>query len=410
MKSSQSEGGGGDATGSDRGSATGGEPRVAVFVDMLSEYGRDILGGVSDYIRTHRPWVVFGDPERVVAPVQRMSEWDGDGIIAHVGDPALLESIRASGLPVVNVSSMLLVEGGEGGTPFASVLPDNAAVARLAAEHLLDRGFQAFGFCGFTGHPYSVLRGRAFERRLEEAGHACSFYESRPPQEAGQWDRLQAELAEWVASLPKPTAIMGCNDARTRHVAQVCHAASIRVPEDVALIGADNDELVCEMSNPPLSSVDLSAQRVGYEAAALLERLMAGETPPPTPLIVPPAGVVVRRSSDILAIADPDVADALRFIHERFAKQIGVDDVVAVTSVSRRVLERRFAEHLQSTIHKRIAAARLARAKALLIHTDLPAADVADRCGFGYVQQFNTLFKREQGMTPTRYRREHRNL
>lgn len=381
--------------------------RVAVFVDMLSEYGRDVLAGVSDYIRTHQPWIVFGDPERVVAPVTRLDRWRGDGIIAHLQDEKAAKLMAATGLPVVNVSSMRTGDA-EGRGEFASVLPDNAAVGRLAAEHFLDRGFEAFGFCGFTGHRYSQTRGEAFAKRLEEAGHGCSFHVSRPPQEARQWDRLQGELAAWVEALPKPAALMGCNDARTRHVAQACLDHAIRVPEDVALIGADNDELVCEMSHPPLSSVDLSAQRVGYEGAALLERLMAGERPPAEPVVVPPAGVVTRRSSDILAIADADMAAALRFIHERFGAPIGVDDVVRATTASRRVLERRFAQHLDTTIHKQIAAVRIARGKQLLIHTDLSAGEVADRCGFNYVQQFNTLFKRETDLTPTLYRRRFR--
>ena len=389
--------------------------RVAVFVDMLSEYGRDVLAGVSDYIRTRRHWIMFGDPERVVAPVEEIGRWQGDGIIAHILDEKTARAMAGARLPVVNVSSMLAQvpdrQSGQRGSKigFPTVLPDNAAVGRLAAAHFLDRGFEAFGFCGFSGHRYSQARGEAFAARLAEAGHACAMHDSAPPQEAKRWDRLQGELAAWVASLPKPAAIMGCNDVRARHVARVCLDYDIRVPEDVALIGADNDELVCEMSYPPLSSMDLSAQRVGYEAAVLLERLMSGESPPERPIVVPPVGVVTRQSSDVLAIPDSDVADALRFIRDNYARPIGVEEVVAATSASRRVLERRFTQHLSSTIHKQIAAARLAHAKALLVHSDEPAGEVALRCGFNYVQQFNTLFKRAMEVTPTEYRRRYRN-
>lgn len=382
-----------------------GSPRVAVFVDMLSAYGREVLIGINRYTRTHGPWVIYGDPERIVAPISEVGKWGGDGVIAHVYQPRMRRQLQRMGLPVVNVSQYL------GESVFPSVLPDNAAVGRLAAEHLLERGFRHFAYCGFRRHRYGELRGEAFARRVIEAGYASERFDTDPPQERPeQWEARQAELAAWVGSLPRPVGVFCCNDARARHVAQVCHRAGVRVPEELALVGADDDELVCEMSNPPLSSVDVSAEQVGYEAAALLGRMMAGASAPSpdSPMLLAPAGVVTRRSSDVLAIDDAAVVASMRFIRDHASEPINVEDVLGVAHVSRRVLERRFRAMLGRTVGQEIANVRLDRAKGLLIDSDLPAPDVAERCGYTYVQQFNAMFKRRTGMTPTAWRRQFR--
>lgn len=377
--------------------------RVAIFVDMLSDYGRGILVGMSSYVRAHASWSIFGDPERVAAPVAQLADWRGDGIIAQLYQPELIRAVRRTRIPVVNVSEYLP------GVDLPAALPDNVAVGRLAAEHFLERGYESFGYCGFAGHHYSEVRRRSFAATIEATGRQCESFESPPPQEQPEaWESRRGELADWLSALAKPAAVLGCNDARARHVADACERAGLRVPEDVAILGVDNDELVCELSNPPLSSIDVSSEQVGYEAAAVLDRLMRGEPPPPRPIRVPPVGVVTRRSSDALAIADADVSAAIRFIHDHSREPITVDEVVSATTTSRRVLERRFRNLLGRTIGEELAAARLARAKQLLIHTDLPTPDVAARCGFNYVQQFNALFRRQVGITPTAFRRQYR--
>jgi len=380
-------------------------PVIALFVDIVSDYGRDILAGIATYVRNHEPWTIFGDPERVMTPVEQLQRWRGDGVIAHVSTDTMARAAEACGVPVVNVSQYLP------DAPFPSVLPDNAAVGRIAAEYLLARGYEHFAYCGFIGHGYAEARLASFAGRLLDEGHQVQVNRSEPPQErAEQWDRRQADLASWVRSLPKPVGLMCCNDTRARHVTQACVTAGVRVPEDVAIIGADNDELICAMSNPPLSSIDVSAERVGYEAAALLARLMRGEPAPPPdqPILIPPGEVIVRQSSDALAISDPDVAAAMRFIREHRGEPIQVDDVVEATHASRRVLERRFKKLLGRTIGTQIAMAHIDRAKGLLADTDLPTSQIAERSGYAYVQQFNALFKRHAGITPTAYRRRFR--
>ena len=377
--------------------------RVAIFVDMLSAYGREVLIGISRYSRTHGPWVVYGDPERIAAPIEKVEAWGGDGVIAQVYQPQLCTCLQHLQLPVVNVSQNLPH------TTFPSVLPDNGAVGRLAAEHLLERGFRHFAFCGFTGHQYSELRHAAFAAKVGQTGAVCATIHSEPPQDVpNQWATRQAELGEWVKQLPKPVGVFCCNDARSRHVAEACMNSGVRVPEDLAILGVDNDELVCEMSNPPLSSVDVSAEQLGYEAAALLDHLMDGAVPPDESRLLKPTGVVVRRSTDVLAIDDQVVVSAMRYIHDHVAEGIGVEDVVARAHVSRRVLERRFRALLDRTIGQVIAETKIDRVKRLLVDSDLPMPDIAQRSGYQYVQQLNAMFKSHTGMTPTAWRRQFR--
>lgn len=370
---------------------------------MFSSFGRDILTGVNRYNRAHGGWTIYGDPERIVAPIDDLRRWAGDGVIAQVWRADIHALMDRVEFPVVNVSQHMAE------SVLTSVLADSRTVGQLAAQHLLGRGFTQFAFCGFVGHRYSELRADAFDAEVARHGFPCVRFDTEPPQvEPERWDERLTALANWVRRLPRPIGVMCCNDVRARHVAQACTEAGVRVPEEMALVGADDDVLICEMSTPPLSSVDVNAAQVGYEAAALLDRLMNGEAPPTGPALVPPVGVVTRRSSDVLAVADPVVVDAMRFIHENASRPIGVNDVVDAVPASRRVLERRFKAALGRTVGEQIGQARIDRAKQLLVASDVPTPHVAAKSGFNYVQQFNTMFKRVTGMTPIAYRRQYR--
>jgi LacI family transcriptional regulator len=375
-------------------------------MDMTGGYGRAVLAGISQYTRSHTAWSMWGDPERVAVPIDDLPRWRGDGIIAMIWQEKLRDALATLTCPIVNVASFLP------GLARPSVISDNIAVGKLAAKYFAERGYRSFAYCGFAGHHYSEVRGKTFAKAVEDMGFACEQFHGDAPQAGpgpGHWDERQAELSAWAQSLRRPTGMLCCNDVRARHVTQACLGSTVRIPEDLAILGVDNDELVCELSNPPLSSIVLAPEQVGYEAARILDGMMnGGRTPSGEPVNIPPRGVVTRRSSDILAITDSTVADAVRFIHDHAAEPIGVDDVVAAVPASRRVLERRFRDALGRTIGQEICNARIDRAKRLLIHSDVPAPDVANGCGFQYVQQFNAMFKRVTGVTPTAFRRQYR--
>ncbi|HEY7424031.1 MAG TPA: substrate-binding domain-containing protein, partial [Gemmataceae bacterium] len=288
---------------------------------------------------------------------------------------------------------------------------DDVAVGRLAAAHLLDRGFTHFGFVGQPNHAYSTQREQGFREIVEQAGHRVVCYHDHHALLFAPMGRLWAldrDVQHWVRALPKPVGLFAPNDIWGVQLAEVCRQLDLRVPEDVALLGVDNDDLLCNLARPALSSIALPAERLGHEAAALLDRLLARERPPEQPLLLPPRGVVIRRSSDALALHDPDVAAAVRFIREHSHLLLSVSDVLAEVPVSRRSLERRFRLALRRGVWAEIRRVHLERARELLTSTDMPLAEVAQQSGFSGGVQLSVVFRQETGLTPSAYRRQFR--
>ncbi|NLS97154.1 MAG: DNA-binding transcriptional regulator [Planctomycetaceae bacterium] len=375
-------------------------PRVALIVETSLASGRDILRGIARYLRAHGPWSVYHEPralEEAVPPW--LNQWQGDGIIARIQNRPIADAVVGTGLPVVDVLGLVP------GLPVPLVHVDDRAVARLGADHLLERGFRHFGFCAVEGANWSDARQAGFEAIVKQAGCDCSICRL-PPDTRGlaNWEAQQDLLTDWVRSLPRPVGVMVCNDPRGQLVLEAARRAGAAVPEQMAVIGVDNDEPLCEISYPPLSSVQPDHVRVGYEGAALLDRMMRGETAPQSPVYVPPAGLVTRLSTDVLAIDDPLVATAVRFIREYACDGIGIDDIVAHLPLSRSTLQRRFRRVLGRSVHDEILRIRLRRVQELLLDTELPLESVADKAGFAHRQYLGEVFKARTGYTLAQYR------
>jgi LacI family transcriptional regulator len=285
--------------------------------------------------------------------------------------------------------------------------PDNEAVARLAAAHLQERGFRHFGFCGLARglDPRMDDRTEAFRRHLEGAGFGCSVFE---PERTAAWAQEERQMARWIVSLPKPAGVMACNDNRGLQVLRACMGVGVAVPDQVAVIGAGNDDCLCSLSHPPLSTVDLGPEAIGYEAAALLDRMMSGPQAPAPHVQVPPRGIVTRRSTDVLATEDQAVAAAVGFIRSHAYDDICVDDVLKHVSLSRSALEPRLKRVIGRTIHQEIHRVRLERVKALLSTTDLPTKQISAQTGFHSVQYLARVFRSATGQTPANYRKKMR--
>lgn len=375
-------------------------PRVALIVETSLASGRDILRGIARYLRAHGPWSVYHEPRALEESVPPwLNQWRGDGIIARIQNRPIADAVVGTGLPVVDVLGLVP------GLPVPLVHVDDRAVARLGADHLLERGFRHFGFCAVEGANWSDARQAGFEAIVNQAGCECSICRL-PPDTRGlaNWEAQQDLLTDWVRSLPRPVGVMVCNDPRGQLVLEAARRAGAAVPEQMAVIGVDNDEPLCEISYPPLSSVQPDHVRVGYEGAALLDRMMRGETAPQTPVYVPPAGLVTRLSTDVLAIDDPLVATAVRFIREYACDGIGIDDIVAHLPLSRSTLQRRFRRVLGRSVHDEILRIRLRRVQELLVDTDLPLESVADKAGFAHRQYLGEVFKVRTGYTLAQYR------
>ncbi|MBN1910097.1 MAG: DNA-binding transcriptional regulator [Pirellulales bacterium] len=379
--------------------------RVALLIESSRSYGRGLLRGIASYVREHGYWSFFYQPHGLEqhAP-QWLARWEGDGIIARVNDHHMADLLSKVDVPVVDLRGSVTT------ADFPRIGPDNRLVAQLAAEHFLERGFRHFGFCAMTRGTYQYMdvRRDCFVEILTQAGHTCSVFElSLNPRGAQGWDNAQDRLARWIAGLPKPVAVMACNDDYGLRVLDACQRAEVSVPEEVAVLGVDDDQTLCTLCTPPLSSINLDLSGIGYAAAELLDRLIAGEPAPIETIELPPRNVVVRRSSDILATDDPEVVSALRFIRAHAYEGIHVGDVVRHVLISRSSLERRFRSVLGRTPSDEIHRLQMDRAQELLAETALPLSTVAERSGFRSRNYFSEVFHHSTGMTPGQYRRKY---
>jgi LacI family transcriptional regulator len=381
-------------------------PHVALMIETSSIYGRRLLEGVARYLRSHRSWSIFLEQRELDSvPPRWLKDWRGDGVISRWSTPEVASTLSGSGLAVVDLSDRRESFG------LARLNSDDRAIGRMAAEHLLERVFRSFGYSGFAVEWWSTLRREAFLEALGGAGYAASVYESpwggpdSPP-----WEDEQIQIGRWIESLPKPAGVMACNDVRGFHVLDACKRAGFRVPEEVAVIGVDDDALLCELCNPPLSSIISNPEQLGYEAAALLDRMMAGEAVDVGERLVPPLGVTTRLSTDVLAVDDEHFAAAVRYIREHACHGIGVDEVLARIPLSRSTLERRFRRYLGHSPQAEIRAVQLRRAKQLLAETDHAMHRIAELVGYEHPEYFNVAFKRDFGLTPGQFRREARSV
>jgi len=382
-----------------------GPPKVALLIETALGYGRGLLRGIVRYGRLHGPWAFYITPGDLKQVLPKMEQWGGTGIIARIETPQVAKAILATGLPVIalDLSHRQLASGG----PLAGVseiCPDSHKAGRMAAEHLLERGFKRFAMVGSPGNPpWSIRREEGFTARLAEDSLSCEIYPLPRPKDR-EWGREQALMAAWLGRLPKPIGLMACDDDRGRQVLEACRAAAARVPEDVAVVGVDNDELLCELCDPPLSSVALDTEHAGYQAAALLDGLMSGRTRSPQRILVEPLYVVTRRSTDVLALEDREVAAAVRFILDHAGQPLGVKEVVRHLTLSRRALELRFRRAVGRSIHAEIEHVRLERARRLLLETNITVAQVAEASGFAAASYFSRAFHKKYGISPTEYR------
>lgn len=373
-------------------------PKVALLIETSNAYARGVLEGVVAYMRENRAWSIYlAEHRRGDSPPHWLAGWEGDGIIARIENPAIAMALRNIKLPVVDVSAARLLPG----LPWVET--DDPAFARAAADHLLERGFKTFGYCGDDRFNWSQWRAEAFAKFASEAGGRCYRY-SPDQRSAGNGEREVEHIADWIQRLPKPVGVMACYDLRGQQVLDACRRRGIAVPDEVAVIGVDNDELLCNLSDPPLSSVIPNTHRTGYEAAALLDLLMSGENVPTLTHLIPPLGVATRQSTDVLAIEDRNVVQAVRFIRERACDGINVADVIKAVPQSRRLLEARFKKLIGRTPHEEILRVQMNRAKELLASTDLSLEAIAERTGFVHTEYLSVAFKRETGTPPSQYR------
>jgi LacI family transcriptional regulator len=376
-------------------------PRVVLLIDTSSIYGRELIEGIGRYAAEHGPWSIYHEDRGLFDPLPSFLDgWQGDGIMARSVRKADLKKLLATGLPVVELFADFALSPPQ-------VCPNEERVATLAVEHFLDRGLRNLAFFASDWAWWIDTRREAFAEAIRQCGLRCHYQELKPPRKSRK--RLdENELRCWLDSLPKPCGVFCAWDVCAIQVTNACRRCGIAVPSQIAVLGVDNDPVTCSVSFPPLSSIDLHAKRVGYEAAALLDRMMAGQPPPPKTLLVEPGRVITRASTDIMAVEDPDVAQAIRLIREHACRGLRVGEVAETVGLSRRAFEQRFQRVLQRTPKEELIRVQMDRARMLLGQSDLSVEQVSKRCGFTTFEYFVRAFRREMGFTPRRYRKTHR--
>lgn len=373
--------------------------KVALLIETSNGYARELLQGIRAWQREHGAWAMrLSEHGRGMEAPHWLRGWSGDGVIARVENPGIAALLRATRLPVVDVSAALER------TAFPRVATDSEAVTLLAAEHLRERGFRHFAYCGESKFLWSAQRGNFFQRQVRALGGTCSLFETTRSRHESTEEKEIAAIAEWLSRLPKPVGVLACYDVRGQQVLEACKLANLAVPSDVGVIGVHNDELLCELCDPPLSSVIPNARRAGYEAARLLARMMDGKKVPAVAQLIPPLGVAGRQSTDVVAVNDAPVAAAARYIREHAHTGIGVEDVLRAVPMSRTLLERRFRRVLGYSPGAHILKVRIEHVKTLLATTSLSVGAIAERTGFTHPEYLSVAFRRETGLTATRYR------
>lgn len=375
---------------------------VALLIETSNAYARGLLEGIIQYIRAHHPWSVFlPEQERGADAPAWLMKWRGDGIIARIENEEIARTLRKVKVPLVDVSAARLIQE----VPWVET--DDAEIAVLASQHLMDRGFQHLAFCGDTRFNWSLWRQEHFTRAVHSAGYVCHVYASALSKPGKySWNREKHELAAWLKQLPRPVGILACYDIRAQQLLEICRELAISVPEEIAVLGVDNDRLLCDLANPPLSSIIPNAHRTGYLAAELLEQMMAGEQVPAEAHFVKPLGIQTRQSTDILAVDDPYVASALRYIRANACRGANVNAILKSIPLSRRALESRFRKLLGRTPHEELMRLRIERVRQLLTETNLSLLEISRLAGFTHAEYLSVAFKREVGQSPREFRRQ----
>lgn len=374
-------------------------PSVAILVDTSTGWGRRLVRGIHRYAAQHGPWHLWIEPRGRNERLRLPTGWDGEGVIARINSEKIAESLVDQAPNLVNISSIRLDN-----YKIATVTTDVFGAASLAFEHFYERGLRKFAYVGPLSAGYVLEHMTAFRSIVESKGFSCSTFDFVDDSMASQkWLRRRDAIGAWLHSLPMPIGVFSWGTNAAMQCLDVCRIHDISVPDDVSVLAGDDDELMCNLTTPPLSAVIVASEQIGYAAAEVLDEMMRGVRTAEKRQI-PPLIVAARQSTEALAIEDPELLAAVAFIRRNCCSAITVGDVADAVPVGRRTLERKFQDAFGHTPLEEIRRLRLMRVRELLIQTDLPISKIAEKAGFGTPEYMTTIFKAEFGITPFRFR------
>ncbi|TAE90797.1 MAG: helix-turn-helix domain-containing protein [Verrucomicrobia bacterium] len=376
------------------------QKRVAVLVDTSTTWGRKLIEGVNRFSQERGGWELFVEPRGLEQRRWLPMGWQGDGVIARVGLVDLAQRLKRLQIPVVNVSAITLPK-----VKFPRVISDQSSAARIAAEHLVARGFRSFGYFSQLELDYVQAHQNAFAAALKKWQYPCRVYSVADSLALAGNDDMK-RLVAWLQSLPKPVAMFTWNSSGARDLIYACQRAGLAVPEEVAVLSGSDDHLFCEVTPVPISAVELDSELIGYTAARELERMMEPGDYEPKEIWIAPRGVVERRSTDSLAHADSAMVKALQAMRSDLSKPLSVDDLARLSGLSRRALELRFQRLMGQSPAVAMRRIRVEHAISLLRQTNLSVAQVADRCGFSSPEYMASVFREVHGASPLHFRKK----
>ena len=376
---------------------------VALVIETSNEYARGVLRGILRYQQEHEKWTIdLPEQHRRADPPQWLRTYSGHGIIARIETKSIARAVRATQLPAIDVSSAREL------STIPWVETDDRKIAQLAIQHFFEKGFRHLAFCGESSFNWSRWRRDAFVAEAKQAGINPLVFDVDDDSSRTTWPHARRRLMRWLAELPEPCGLMAAYDSLARRLVDLCVQASRPIPESIAILGVDDDPLLCRLVTPPLSSIIPDSEGAGYAAAEQLDAIMSGKKIQRLKTLLPPLGIATRQSTDTLAVDDQNVSKAAHYILAHACDGIQVGDVVEQTKLTRRALETRFKKVLNKTPHELITITRLSTAERLLRETALTLDQIAGRCGLEYPEYLSVLFRKHRNMTPGEFRQQHR--
>lgn len=381
--------------------------KIILLSDFSEEYNKNLLRGITRYSKDHGPWTFCKMPTYyretlgMNGILKWAQEWDANGIIGQFYNGEEVEKFTEAKIPVIAQDFK------ERFTDIPNITGAYRETGALGADYFLKKGFKNFAFYGFGNIVWSRERAEGFEERIQEAGFDVHYYEHKDTRGVDLWYYKPSALSDWLKSLPKPIALMACDDNQGHHITEAARHAGIRIPDELAVLGVDNDEMICDLSDPPLSSIELDSEKSGYEAARLMEQMIEDQVCYADDIVVNATQVVTRHSTDIFASKDKYIVSALKYIHGNLDKNLKVDQVLKEVPLSRRSLEKRFIMTTGYPVYEYIYNQRIEKFTQKLLETDMTIFEIALDLGLSDSKNIARQFKQIKGVTPMEYRKQH---
>ncbi|MDL2305490.1 DNA-binding transcriptional regulator [Bacteroides sp. OttesenSCG-928-D19] len=381
--------------------------RIILLTDFSEEYAKNLLKGIVKYSLENTPWVLckmplsYREKNGVEGVLKWAKEWKADGIIAQFYNTDKVNIFKENGIVAIAQDFK------DRFTEIPNITGDHHLAGRMGADYFIRKGFKNFAFYGYKNIVWSEERGKGYKDELAKHKNNFHFYEYQNEDFSELWYYNSEPLIKWLESLPKPVAMMACDDNQAHHISQVCKQCGIRIPEEISLLGVDNDEAICTLSDPPLSSLNQAVEKGGYEAAILMERIIHNPHGEYGDIVVQPTHIVTRQSTDIYSTSDKYIAVALQYIHQNSNNKITISDLTDLVPLSRRLLENRFKEVTGFPVYTYIMNLRIEKFAQKLLETNDPIIDIASDMDFIDYKNFSRQFKKIMGCNPSSYRKIH---